>query len=78
MDFELERQSLMAERGREEEHLHLVSEARGRKPRDAAQFGVQEGSPTLNARVAFFQLMTAYAAFGLVVSPGVSPSTNPS
>ena len=77
MDFELERQSLMAERGREEAHLHLVSEARGRKPRDAAQFGVQEGSPTLNARVAFFQLMTTYAAFGLVVSPDVKSTTSP-
>ena len=77
MDYEFERQALMADRRCELAHLHRVAEARGRKPRDPAERGGQEGSSKLNTRVAFFQLTTMFAALGLVVSPGVNPSTNP-
>ena len=76
--YELQRQALMAERWREVAHLHRVSEARGPRPRDAAGLRIQEDPVKHDTRVAFFQLMTTYAAFGLVVSPGANTGTNPS
>ncbi len=76
--YELQRQALMAERWREVAHLHRVTEARGHTPRDAAELRIQEDPAKHDTRVAFFQLMTTYAAFGLVVSPGANTGTNPS
>ena len=77
MDFELERQTQMAERKREVAHLHLSAEARGLKPRGAVEPGAQEGSSGSNTHLAFFHLVNMFAAFGLVASPSVDPSTNP-
>ena len=75
--YELERQALMVERRREVAHLHRVTEAWSRKPHDAAELGVQEGSSKLNTPGAFLQLMNMFSALGLVVSPDVKSSTSP-
>ncbi len=75
--YELERQTQMAESRREVAHLHLLAEARSRKPRNAVELSAKEGSSILSTREGFFQLMNMFSALGLVVSPGTKSSTNP-
>ena len=70
MDYEFERQASMADRDREVAHLHLISQARGRKPRDDVASGIPEGSSKLNRRAAFIQLTNMFSALGLVASSG--------